>query len=167
MFSLHGICNFQKGSDVGASVAVVRSRPDSDQVLFLEVELVSFLDKLMGSGDQVNAVNLTELRGNSVTEKPSGSSWRHGPGFNFFWVRPHEIREWTIVRHFLLSVNVSDLVESLDVWRESSVNAQDLSFNTSSKAHVVEHISAVFPWVHITVLFEVFIIESISARHCS
>ena len=58
---LHGIRHLQNGGNVCTSVAVVGGRPDSNQVFVWEVVLISFLDELMRSGDQANAVDLTEF----------------------------------------------------------------------------------------------------------
>lgn len=49
------------GSDVTASVAVVRCRPDSNEVRVLKPEFKSIHDKLMGTSDQVKPVNVVEF----------------------------------------------------------------------------------------------------------
>lgn len=43
--------DLHNGSDVSATVTVVRSRPDGDKVGVLEPELKSVHDKLMGAGN--------------------------------------------------------------------------------------------------------------------
>lgn len=49
------------GGDVAAAIAVVRSRPHSDQLL-VEHELVAFMDKLMCSADQLQVVDVNKLQ---------------------------------------------------------------------------------------------------------
>jgi hypothetical protein len=58
----------EDGGDVSASVAVVGRRPNGDQNVIWEPVLVSFLNQLMGSGDQLEAVNSIELLGNLRSE---------------------------------------------------------------------------------------------------
>ena len=54
------LVNLEHGSDIATSVAVVRGRPDGDQVLVLEPELVALHDELMGACDKPHIVRLAE-----------------------------------------------------------------------------------------------------------
>jgi hypothetical protein len=47
------------------------------------------------------------------------------------------------------------------------MNAEDLSFNNSSNAKIVEDFSAVFPWVGVSVLSYSLIIETIDGSDLS
>ena len=62
--ALHVLIDVEDGSDVAAAVAIVGGTPHGDQVGVLEPVLEAVHDQLMGSGDQVEAVNVVELRGN-------------------------------------------------------------------------------------------------------
>lgn len=53
---------------VGAAVAVVRCTPDRDHGLAVKVVFVSFVDKLMSSGNQIKVVHSAELVGYSATK---------------------------------------------------------------------------------------------------
>lgn len=53
---------------IGAAVAVVRCTPDRDHGLAVEVVFVSFVDKLVGSGNQIKVVDCAELVGYSATK---------------------------------------------------------------------------------------------------
>ena len=59
------------------------------------------------------------------------------------------------------SVDKSDLVKSLDLWRETSVDTEDLALNDSGNAEIIEHFSAVSPWVWVTVLTHGLFVETI------
>lgn len=121
----------------------------------------------MRSGNQGDVVNVIEFSGNFRAKQPSSSSRRHGPGFDVFWVGPHEIAEWALMRNFHSSVNKSDLVNGLDLWRESTMDAKDFAFNDSSDAKVIENFSAVFPWIGVSVLSNGLVIESIHGSDLS
>lgn len=56
---------------VGAAVAVVRCTPDCNHGLAVEVVFVSFVDKLMCSGDQIEVIDCAELVGYSATKQPA------------------------------------------------------------------------------------------------
>lgn len=65
-----GLQVFAEGHDRGdvtAAVAVVGSRPDSDNFLRLEVIFVAFVYKLMGSSDEFEVVDVVELEGGNVS----------------------------------------------------------------------------------------------------
>lgn len=53
------------GGDVPAAVAVVGSRPHGDQLL-IEHELVALVDKLVGSADQLQVVDVNKLQNEVV-----------------------------------------------------------------------------------------------------
>jgi hypothetical protein len=91
LLDLHDSCQ------VVAPVAVVGSAPDSNQVLvlknnpkkYLKPMNVAFLDKLMGSCDQLDSVDLAEIVCNFGSENPAGTSGVDGPVLDVFGVRPH------------------------------------------------------------------------------
>lgn len=60
-FGLEVFAKVHDRGDIAAAVAVVWSRPDSDHVLVFEVVLVAFVDKLMSSGNELQAVDVVEL----------------------------------------------------------------------------------------------------------
>lgn len=159
--------HIQNRSNVTASVAVVWSRPDCDEVLVFEPILESIHDKLMRSGNQGDVVDVIEFSCDFRAEQPSCSSWRHGPSFNVFWIRPHKIAEWTLVRNFHSSVDKSHLVDSFDFRRETTMDAEDLAFDHSSDSEVVENFSAVLPRVGISVFSNGLVVEAIDGGDLS
>ena len=80
------LIDVQDGSNVTASVAVVRSRPDGNEVLVFEPVLEAIHDKLMRSCDQGNVIDVIEFSCHFRAEQPTSTSWGHGPGLNVFWV---------------------------------------------------------------------------------
>lgn len=65
------------------------------------------------------------------------------------------------MRDFHSSIDESHLVDGLDLWGETSVNAEDLSFDDSADAKVVEHFGAVLPWIGIAILSNSLIVKSV------
>lgn len=60
------------------------------------------------------------------TKQPAGTSRADGPRVHVFRIRPHEITKRSFVRDFLVPLDGSNLVQSLNVWGETSVDTQDL-----------------------------------------
>ena len=113
--------------NIAAAIAVVWRRPHCDHVLILEVILackvsrfflkrdlrayfVSFVDQLMGSGDQSQTVDLVELRRHFVAEEPAGAARGNCPRVDVFWVAPDKIAKRPFVRDLLGACNHSNLV---------------------------------------------------------
>ena len=102
--------HIQNRSNVTASIAVVWSRPDCDEVLVFEPILESIHDKLMRSGNQGDVVDVIEFGGHLAAEEPACTSRRQGPRLDVFWVGPHEVAHGSIVRDLLLPVDNSNLI---------------------------------------------------------
>jgi hypothetical protein len=65
------------------------------------------------------------------------------------------------------SFKQSDLVKSLDIWRQTCMYAENSAFNDSSDAEVIENFSAVLPGVCITILSNGLIVKAVSRRNLS
>ena len=68
------------------------------------------------------------------------------------------------MRSLLDSIKLSDLVECVDTWGQTSVKAEDLVLNHSSQGQVVEKFGELLPNLGVTILSEAFIVESIPTR---
>ena len=55
------------------------------------------------------------------------------------------------MRNFLYTIKSADVVEGIDAWGETSVEAEDLVVNERGEGKVVEEIREVFPNVGIAV----------------
>jgi hypothetical protein len=110
------VVDIQNGSNVTASVAVIRSGPNGNQILVSKPVFETIHYKLMCSGNQIYVINVIVFACHFRSEQPSCSSWGHSPCFNIFWIGPHQIAEWTLMRNLHSSVNKSNLVNSLDFW---------------------------------------------------
>lgn len=63
--------------------------------------------------------------------------------------------------NFLYAVQRPDIIESIDAWGETSVEAEDLVVDKGSEGKVVEKIGEVFPYVCIAVLSKTLIVETV------
>jgi hypothetical protein len=88
---------------------------------------VAFLHQLVGAGDELQPVDVAEVVGDLRAENPAGSSGIDCPIFDVLGVRPHEIAEGPFVGDLDLAVDGPGLVDGLDFWGESAVDAEDLS----------------------------------------
>ena len=63
--------------------------------------------------------------------------------------------------NLLLPVNHADLIESVDRGRQPTVDAQNLVFDKSRQAQVVEDLRAVTPHVHRSVFAKALVVEAV------
>jgi hypothetical protein len=131
---LHLLVNKHNGRNVSTAVAVVGRRPDSDQVGVLEPEFKAIHHQLMSSGNQVQVVNVIELRRDFRAEKPPSTAGRNSPGVDIVRVRPHQIAVSTLVRDLLPAFDEAYLVQSLNVGRETAVHTENFSLNNGADA---------------------------------
>jgi len=65
------------------------------------------------------------------------------------------------MRDLLYAVKRSDVVESIDTWGETTVEAEDLIIDEGGERKVIEEIGEVFPNIRVAILPKTFIVESI------
>lgn len=116
--------NFHKTSRIIASVTIVRGWPYSYQIFLCKPFIIAFLGQLMGTSDQFQVVVMIELSYNPVSKEPTSSSMALGPGFNFLWVRPHEIGERTFVSDVIPSVGISITLLISLIWSRAWISGE-------------------------------------------
>ena len=62
----------------------------------------------------------------------------------------------------LHSIELTNLVQGVDTWRETTVETEDLVFNDSRQGQVVKKLSELLPDVGVTILAQALVIESVS-----
>lgn len=65
------VSNLTDGSQVAASVTIVRRAPHGDDVLVGEMVFVALVHQLVCAGNQGEVVDVAELIGHSITKQPS------------------------------------------------------------------------------------------------
>lgn len=155
------LTNIHDRGDVTAAVAVIWCRPNRDNRLLWEVVLsrefsnrlgavfllgatylVALIDQLMGTRNELQAIDMIEFACDFVSEKPAGTARRNGPGVYIFRITPYQITESTFVGDLLGSGYYADLINRSDLGTQSTVNAEDLAVNNSSKNQKIEDLAA-------------------------
>ncbi len=65
----------------------------------------------MGSNDEVDSIEHTEVVDDSMAEYPAGASGIPFPCIDVFWIGPHEVRHGPFVWDLLFPVDESHLVD--------------------------------------------------------
>lgn len=115
----------------------------------------------MSTRDQVDIIDMVEFGCHLGSEQPSSTARGHSPSLDVLGIGPHEVAEGSFVGNFHPSVDESHLIDGLDLWGESSVDAENLAFDDSADTKIIEDFSAVLPRVGITVLSNGLIVESV------
>lgn len=116
----------------------------------------------MCSRDQLQAVDVVELRRDLVTEQPPSTSRTDRPRLNLLGVRPYEIAEGSLVGDLLCPCHHTDLVDRPDLRAQSSVNAEELAVNDRRQDEEVEDVAASLPNGCVPVLLLALLVESIN-----
>jgi hypothetical protein len=77
----------------------------------------------MGSANEAEIVLVIKAFDNVGAEEESSTAWRKAPAVDLVWVRPEKITHGTFVWDFLLAVKQSNLVDTVDKRRKTTVNA--------------------------------------------
>ena len=171
------LSNIHDRSDVTAAIAVIRSRPDSDNRLLREVilskvrhkfkshrwlpYLISFVDKLVSTSNEFQAIDMVELRCNLITEEPASATGRDSPSINVLRIAPDEIAEGTLVRNLLSTGDDANLIDSTDFWTKATVNTENLTINDSSQNQEVKDLAARLPDRRVAVLLLTLFVEAV------
>ena len=115
----------------------------------------------MSSGDKFQVVDVQEFGSNLGSEEPAGTTRGNGPGIDVLGVGPHQVTEGAFVRHFHSAVDQTNLVQSLDLGGQTSVDAENFALDDGTDAEVVEDFAAVLPGVHIAVLAHGLLVEAV------
>ena len=115
----------------------------------------------MSPGDQVDSVLSVEFLYNFPTKQVACAARTNHPARNVIRVGPHEVAHGSVMRHFLLAVDLSDFVERGDARAQTSMHAENAFVNDGSKGQEIKNFSAVAPYIHGPVLAEAFVVEAV------
>lgn len=115
----------------------------------------------MSSGNQLYSVDMAEVICHFWSKYPSRSSCIYGPVLDVFWIWPHQVTKWSLVRNLDLSVNCSNLINCLDLGTKPTMNTESLSINNGSYWKIIKDLSAVFPWIWVSIFSIDFVIKAI------
>jgi hypothetical protein len=87
------------------------------------------LGQLVGTGDQFKAVVPVELVDDFVPEEPACASAAVCPGVNLLRIGPHKIGERPLSWDLHFSIDLSDLIERMNIRREPTMHTKDLIYD--------------------------------------
>ena len=157
----HVFINFHDASFIAASVTIVGSWENSDN-LVLMTPVVPIHDQLMRSCSQFEIVSSVELLWDVHTKGIASTSWWDAPACSLVWVTPQQIAHRSFMWHLLYSVQVLDLVKRLKRWRQPSMQWEYLILNYSSQGQLIKELGEVLPHVSIAILALTLIIKAIN-----
>jgi hypothetical protein len=116
----HELIDFHNGCLVTTSVAIVRSWEDSDDIAIMR-PIVTIHYELMCSGDELKVIGMVELFRNVLTKRITSTTRWDTPAASVIRVWPEEIADRTFVRYFHETIKLSDLVQSINAWRKTTM----------------------------------------------
>jgi hypothetical protein len=170
-------------SDIPATIAVIRSRPNGHDVLRGKMILIPFVDELMCSSNQLEIVDVVELpklvsttsawsviwvthfARDLVSKQPTCATRTNRPRLDFFWVTPYKVAEGAFVWNLLSPGNDTDLVKSADFGAETSVDAEHFAVDDSCEGEEIEDLTARLPDRGVAILLLALLIESVDLRN--
>ena len=129
--------------------------------------VVSIHHQLMGSRNQFETIRVIKVLRYVLAKRKSCTSGGNTPAMSVVGVRPEQVAHGTLVGHFNLSIDLPYLLESIEVWRQSSMQTENLILHNSRKGKEIEEISVIFPDVCISVFPEALVIEAIDLCNLS
>ena len=91
--------------------------------------LVTFINELMSTSNELEAIDVVELRSDLVAKQPSCAPRGYSPGSNVFGIAPDEVAESTFVGDLLRSSNDAYLVQGPDLRTQTAVDAEHFAVN--------------------------------------
>ena len=143
--------DFHDGCFVTTSVTVVGCREDSHNIALL-TPVIPIHHQLMSPCNQFEVVRMVELLRDVLSKSISCASRGDAPATSIIRVRPQQVAHWTLVRYFLNSIQLLNLIESVDARRKSTVKTEDLFLYNSCDRQIVKQVCELLPYVGITIL---------------
>ena len=107
--------------------------------------LVAFINKLMSTCNECEAIDMIELGSDLISEEPARPTWRNRPGINVLRVTPDQITECTFVGDFLSTSDNANLINSADLRTQTTMDTENFAVNQSGKNQEIEHLAACLP----------------------
>ena len=101
----------------------------------------------MGSRDLDDIICAAKHLNDVATEQISGTTRAQTPALDFLGVTPHQVTHCSVVRHFLLSVDRLYLIQCVEGWGQTAVNAENFVVYDGCEWKEIEYFSAIAPYV--------------------
>lgn len=150
----------EDGSDVTAAIAIIRRRPNCDELL-IEHVLNAFVNQLVGPADQLQLVPLHEVLRDERAEQPSSAARALSPRVHVLRVAPDEVAERSFVRNLNATVDRTDLVQSFYFRAQAAMHRQDGLVDDRGDGEQIEDAAAVLPGVDVSIFRQALVVESV------
>jgi len=147
--------------NVATPITVVRCTPDRDHTFVVEMPFIALVDQLMSPSDQLQAIDMIELRRDLVTKQPARASGTDSPGLDFFGVAPDEVAEGAFMRDLLGAGDDADLIERPDFGGEAAVYAEDFAVYDGAEGQEVKDLAGGLPDGRIAVFVHALFVETV------
>ena len=125
------------------------------------IYFIALIDKLVSTGDQLEAVHVVEFGSDFVAEQPASAAGGDGPGADILRVAPDEVAEGAFVRDLLGARDDADLVQGADFRAQAPVHAEDFAVDDGAEDEEVEHLAARFPDSRVAVFGHALFVETV------
>lgn len=122
---------------------------------------VAFINELMSSRDELEAIHVVELRSYFIPKQPTRPPWRYSPRPHIFRITPYQVAESTLVGDLLRPSDDADLIQGADFGAEAAVHAEDFAVDDGAQHEEVEDLTAGFPDGGVAVFGLAFFVEAV------
>lgn len=103
---------------IPTSIAIIGSRPYSNQNFLFKIINITLFDKLMSPGYRLHAIKIQELlRDLSWKQIPSTSITNSPPFHIIFRIWPNKITHTSYLRNLFNTFNIINLIQERNTWR--------------------------------------------------
>ena len=122
---------------------------------------VAFVNELMCSRDELEAIHVVELGSYFIPKQPPRAARRDSPGTYVFGITPNQVAESAFVGDLLRASDDADLIQGADFGAQAAVHAEDFAVDDGAEDEEVEDLTAGFPDGGVAVLGLAFFVEAV------
>lgn len=115
----------------------------------------------MSSRDRLKVILLYKLIRNVLAKSVASTARADAPPSTVVGVRPKQVTHGPLVGNLDHAIDTLDLVECVQAWRQTSMQAEDLVLDHSSQRQVIKQVSQELPHVCIAVLAHTLVVKAI------
>jgi hypothetical protein len=115
----------------------------------------------MSTSNELETIDVIELSRNLVTEEPARTTRRNSPSLNVLWITPNQITEGSFVWNLLSASNDTDLINSANLWTQTTMYTENFTINDGREDQKVEDLTAGLPDRRIAIFLLTLFVEAI------
>jgi len=146
--------------DIAATITVVWGTPNRHDRL-IKHHLVPLHRQLVGSGDEVDGIIMSERFGDIGSEKEASSTRRKTPARNIIRIGPEQVAHGSVMRNLLLSIYSPNLIDSLQHRTQAAVDAKDAAVDDGAQGEIIKDFATPAPYVAAAVLALTLVVKPV------